>query len=69
MGISSMMDEIMTLAEAAAELGLSPDTLRRQAQRGVLEARLIGKTWVTTRRAVDDYRRQSLGQPGRRPKD
>lgn len=55
----------MTLAEAAAELGRSPDTLRKQVQRGRLHARLIGKTYVTTRRAVEEYRRRSLGQPGR----
>lgn len=59
----------MTLAEAAELLGRSPDTLRTQARNGRLEARLIGKTWVTTRAAVERYRETSLGQPGRPPKD
>lgn len=60
------LNEIMTLAEAAPLLGLSPETLRVQARKGRLAARLIGKTWVTTRSAIERYREQSLGQPGRR---
>lgn len=59
------MDDILTLAEAGALLDRSPDTLRRQVQRGRLRARLIGKTWVTTRDEVERYRRESLGQAGR----
>lgn len=60
------LNEIMTLAEAAELLGRSPVTLRKQASDGRLEARLIGKTWVTTRTAVERYRQESLGKPGRR---
>src|SRR5262245_11211772 len=61
------MDEldIITLAEAGALLGRSPTTLRSQVKAGRLRARLIGKTWVTTRVEVERYRRESLGQPGR----
>jgi excisionase family DNA binding protein len=47
---------MMTLAEAAAILSLSPDTLRRQAQRGKLKGRKYGKTWVVTPREVERYR-------------
>lgn len=59
----------MTLAEAAEDLGVAQSTLRNQAVSGRLPARKLGKMWVTTRHAVDRYREESLGQPGRRPQD
>lgn len=59
--------DILTLAEAAELLGRSPVTLRAQVAAGRLRARLIGKTWITTRDEVERYRRESLGQPGRPP--
>jgi hypothetical protein len=59
------LNEIWTLAEAATVLGVAPVTLRAQAARGRLKARLIGKTWVTTRSAIEQYRLESLGKPGR----
>ena len=58
---------ILTLADAAALLGLSATTLRMQVRTGKLRAQLFGKTWLTTRAEVARYREQSLGQPGRRP--
>jgi hypothetical protein len=64
----SMLEDIITLAEAAAELGIASVTLRAAVGRGRLRARLIGKTWVTTRDEVERYRRESLGQPGRPPR-
>jgi hypothetical protein len=60
-----VFDDIITLAEAGALLGLAPVTLRAQATRGVLRARRIGKTWVTTREEVERYRREHLGKRGR----
>jgi hypothetical protein len=57
--------EIVTLAEAGALLGLSGDTLRVQVHRGRFRARLIGKTYVTTRAEVERYRAESLGRAGR----
>jgi excisionase family DNA binding protein len=59
------MEDLLTLAEAAGELGLAADTLRTQVQRGRLAARMFGKTYVTTRGEVERYRRESLGQAGR----
>ena len=64
-----MFDDIITLAEAGALLGLAPVTLRGQASRGVLRARRIGKTWVTTREEVERYRRDHLGRHGRPGRD
>lgn len=56
----------MTLAEAAAYLGLSPDTLRSQVRYGRLKARKVGRDWHTTPAEVERYRREVLGRPGRR---
>jgi excisionase family DNA binding protein len=59
------LTDIITLAEAAEELGIAASTLRHQAQAGRLEARNVGKTWITTRQEVERYRRENLGQVGR----
>jgi excisionase family DNA binding protein len=56
---------VLTLAEAAARLGLAASTLRHQVQAGRLRARLIGKTYVVTPREVERYRAEHLGKPGR----
>jgi hypothetical protein len=49
---TDLFAEILTLAEAAAMLGLAPGTLRIQARKGRLGARIVGKTYVTTRSEV-----------------
>jgi excisionase family DNA binding protein len=59
------MDELMSLAEAAEELGVAAVTLRAQVDRRRLAARKFGKTYVTTRSEVERYRRQNLGKLGR----
>ena len=56
---------MLTLAEAAAELGISPATLRHQVQLGRMSARLFGKTYVITSEELERYRATSLGRPGR----
>lgn len=58
----------MTLPEAALLLGLSPDGLRVQANRGRLRATKRGRDWFVTPHEVERYRRESLGHPGRPPK-
>ena len=57
---------MLTLSEAADELGLAASTLRHQVQAGRLRARLVGKTYVITERELARYRAESLGRPGRR---
>jgi hypothetical protein len=57
--------DILTLAEAGDLLGRSPSTMRSQVAAGRLRARLIGKTWITTRDEIERYRRSNLGRPGR----
>jgi len=53
----------VTLAEAAAALGLSPDTLRWQIKNGKLRGRKVGPVWTVTPREVERYRRESLNTP------
>lgn len=60
---------MLTLAQAAALLGLSPSTLRNQVKAGRLRARMVGKTWTVTEREVERYRTASLGRPGRHASD
>lgn len=59
---------VLSMPEAAALLGIKPDTLRQQAQNGILTATKVGQTWVTTEAAVEQYRADRLGRRGRRPK-
>ena len=56
---------MLTLAKAAAELGISAATLRHQVQLGRMTARLFGKTYVITDEELERYRAISLGRPGR----
>jgi excisionase family DNA binding protein len=58
---------MLTLTEAAAELGISSATLRHQVQAGRMKARLFGKTYVITADELARYRATSLGRPGRPP--
>jgi excisionase family DNA binding protein len=60
---------VLTLTEAADELGLAASTLRHQVQAGRLRARLVGKTYVITEGELARYRAESLGQPGRHQAD
>ena len=52
---SSGLDELISLREASGLSGLSPDHLRRLAGRGDLWAKKIGRDWLTTIRAVEEY--------------
>ena len=54
---------MLTLTEAAAELGINAATLRHQVQGGRLAARLFGKTYVITTDELERYRATSLGKP------
>jgi excisionase family DNA binding protein len=59
---------MLTLAQAASRLGVSPSTLRGQIGKGKLHGRLVGKTWTVSEREVERYRADSLGRVGRTPK-
>jgi excisionase family DNA binding protein len=52
-------EELISLSEAAAIAKLHPDHLRKLAQKGYLRAHKIGRNWVTSRKAVAEYLRDS----------
>ncbi len=56
----------MTLTEAAALLGITPDTLRQGIKAGRVHARKVGPIWTVTPKEVERYRAVHLGRPGER---
>ncbi len=54
------VSELISLSEAADICGLTSDHLGLLARRGHLPARKIGRNWVTTRAAVEEYMRDPL---------
>lgn len=50
---------MLTLADAADALGISPATLRVQIRNGKLRARKVGRDWTVTEREVARYRTAS----------
>jgi hypothetical protein len=56
---------LLSLAQAALELGLSPGTLRNQVLSGKLKAVKLGSDWLVTPAEVERYRQTSLGRRGR----
>lgn len=55
--IDSSASEEITTPSAAAMLGLSIPRVQQLFRAGEIEARKVSKRgWVTTRRAVEDYR-------------
>lgn len=50
----------MTLNEAAALLGITPDTLRQAIHRGTLRANKHGRDWFVTPAQVEKYRQEHL---------
>lgn len=53
-------EELISLSEAAADFGFSAGHLRFLVSRGVVEGRKIGRNWVTTRKAVAEYARDTF---------
>jgi len=56
----------MTLKQAAARMGVTPDTLRQQIHTGALRATKHGSIWWVTEGAVRRYEEEHLGKPGRK---
>jgi excisionase family DNA binding protein len=48
--------DLITVAEAADELGVTPRTIQRRIQRGEIEAEMPGTEWLIPRRELDEYR-------------
>ena len=52
-------EELISLSEAAAISGFTLKHLGLLARTGKLRARKIGRNWVTTREALEEYLRDS----------
>jgi excisionase family DNA binding protein len=50
---------MLTLAEAARRLGVSPTTLRVQIRNKKLRAKKVGPIWTVSEREVDRYAREN----------
>ena len=49
------LEELISLNKAAEVSGLSQDHLRRLAEQGQIWAKKLGRNWVTTEQAVQEY--------------
>ena len=56
---------MLTLSQAALQLGVTPATLRQQIHAGQLQGEKIGPIWVITDAALATYRLNSHGRVGR----
>jgi len=53
------MNTLLSLIEAAAMLGVTPDNLRGAIKRGVLKATKHGRDWWVSVGEVERYRREN----------
>jgi excisionase family DNA binding protein len=61
-----VLDDYLTVNEAAEELGLTPAAIRRAIMRGLIEPKRLGKRANLIPRAqVDKYRAEHRGRTGR----
>lgn len=58
-------DELLSVAQAAAELGRTPRAVQKYIQTGRLQAQKIGKVYVIRRRALEAVREIPRGRPRR----
>ena len=60
-------EDLITVAQAAEELGLTPQAVRNAVMRGhITPERLDGRTSLLPRAEIDRYRRERLGRHGKR---
>ncbi len=55
---------LLTLVQAAEQLGVAPATLRAQIHRGKLRAQKLGRDWLVDNAEVERYRTDSLRRRG-----
>jgi excisionase family DNA binding protein len=53
--IQSILDDLISLQEAAEYSGLSASHIRLLVRNGELVGKKVGRFWVTTKQSVDDY--------------
>lgn len=56
---------IYTTQQAAELLGISQRRVQAAVKSGVLQARKVGRDWQITGKAIEAYRVEHLGKPGR----
>jgi excisionase family DNA binding protein len=62
------MQDFLTVAQAAKELGITPSGVRAAISEGHLERILVHKrTSLVARADVERYKREHLGRQGKRP--
>ena len=61
------LDDLITLPQAAELCGLSHSHLRLLVRKGEIWGKRIGRNWVTTEQAVNEYLAQDR-RPGPKPK-
>ena len=61
------LDELLSLSEAAKQTGISASHLRLLVRRNEIWGRKLGRNWVTTKKAVDEYIAHEH-KPGPKPK-
>ncbi len=66
-GEAAILDEVVDAAEAASMLGVTRQHVVLLLQRGRLPGKRLTATWITTRKAVEDYarHRRPAGRPSR----
>lgn len=67
--VTDPLDQVWPLLEAARELEINPDTLRKLAiQRRIPGARKWAKRWVFDRKKLLTFKRTYRSTPGRPPR-
>lgn len=65
--ITDLAKEFISLTEASQISGLTSSFIRRLVSRGDIEGVKIGRNWVTTREAIQEYLNKER-RPGPKPK-
>ena len=55
-----------TTQQAASQLGISRQGVIKAIRRGALRAKKVGRDWQISARAIEQYRIEHLGKPGRK---
>jgi len=64
--------QLLSVTQAATELGVNPDSLRQAILQGRLAAQKIGNAWIVRRADLDAYRQRrpnAQRKPGKAKKD
>jgi excisionase family DNA binding protein len=58
---------MLTIADAAARLGIDPSRVRLLVRQGRIPARKFGRAWMISKADLDAYHPRPQGKPGHRP--